>query len=171
MKKVLLTLITIFAINAVASAQAENYRAFKVDVMGGLASPSGVGLSSGLTISVEPKYNLSDNIAVGVQFATSLFGTSVSGGSIGAFNNYSAVGEYYLGESKVRPFAGIGLGIYSGGSVSFAGQTVTGGSNFGFAPRAGVQLGHFRIAAEYNLVKDSNFLTLKAGFTIGGGAN
>ncbi len=170
MKKLLLTLITVFAINAVASAQAESYRAFKVDVMGGYASPSGAGLNGGLTMSIEPKYNLTDNIAVGIQLGTSIFSTDIAGASISGFGNYSLVGEYYLGESTVRPFAGLAAGIYSGGSVSIGGQTATGGSNFGFAPRVGVQLGHFRVAAEYNLVKDSNFLALKLGFTIGGGS-
>ena len=177
MKKVLLTLITIFVINGVASAQAESYGAFKVDVMLGYANPASSSgtVNGGLTFSIEPKYNLTDNIAVGLQLGSTILTSSNSAIGIAALGNYSLTGEYYFTGNKVRPFAGVGAGLYKFGDIEITsgGQTQTipgGGSVFGFAPRAGVQIGHFRIAAEYNLVKDSNFLALKIGATIGGGS-
>ena len=175
MKKVLLTLITVFTINAVASAQAENYGAFKVDVMLGYANPSAGLVKGGLTFSIEPKYNLTDNIAVGVQLGSTLLASDAAGIGILGLNNYSLTGEYYFTENKLRPFAGIAAGLYAPADVEVTinGQTnkIPGGdSRFGFAPRAGIQLGHFRLAAEYNLVKDSNFLSIKLGATIGGGS-
>jgi outer membrane protein W len=177
MKKVFLTLITIFAVNSFASAQAESYGAFKVDVMFGYANPasSTATAKGGITFSLEPKYNLTDNIAVGLQLGSTILTSSNSAVGIAALGNYSLTGEYYFTENRVRPFAGIGAGLYKFGDIEITsgGQTQTisgGGSVFGFAPRAGLQIGHFRIAAEYNLVKDSNFLALKIGATIGGGS-
>lgn len=175
MKKVLLMLITIFAINTFASAQAESYGAFKVDVMLGYANPSAGLVKGGLTFSIEPKYNLTDNIAVGVQLGSTLLASDAPGIGILGLNNYSLTGEYYFTENRLRPFAGIAAGLYAPAAVEITvnGQTTTlpaGDSQFGFAPRVGIQLGHFRLAAEYNLVKDSNFLSLKIGATIGGGS-
>ncbi len=50
------------------------------------------------------------------------------------------------------------------------------GSKFGFAPRAGLLLGHFRLGLEYNVITgvdsdlDSrNYMSIKVGFEIGGG--
>jgi hypothetical protein len=176
MKKVLLTLITIFAINGVASAQFE-VENLKADVMLGYAKPSGGTASGGFNMLIEPKYNLNDNIAVGLQFGLTFLGSGDNSGvlSISALKNYSLTGEYYLGESRVRPFAGLGAGLYQTGSFTVkdikGNEVETAGSNlFGFAPRVGLQLGHFRIATEYHLVKDSNFLTINLGFTIGGGS-
>jgi outer membrane protein W len=177
MKKILLTLITVFTVNVAINAQAENYGAFKVDVMLGYANPSSStdAVKGGLTFSIEPKYNLTDNIAVGLQLGSTILTSSNSAIGISALGNYSLTGEYYLTDNKVRPFAGLGAGLYTFGDIEITsgGQTTKipgGDSQFGFAPRAGLQIGHFRIAAEYNLVKDSNFLALKIGATIGGGA-
>jgi len=49
-------------------------------------------------------------------------------------------------------------------------------SKFGFAPRAGFELGHFRTALEYNIAGktgsiNNNYLSIKLGFFIGGGRN
>ena len=176
MKKVLLSLITIFAVNSLASAQVD-IESFKVDAMMGYAKPSAGTAGGGFNLAVEPKYNLNDNIAVGLQFGLTFLGSGSDSGilSISALKNYSLTGEYYLGESRVRPFAGLGAGLYQTGSFTVkdakGNEIETAGSNLiGFAPRAGLQIGHFRIATEYHLVKDSNFLTINLGFTIGGGS-
>ena len=176
MKKLLLTLITIVAVNAAVSAQSGGYKPFKVDAMFGYALPAGSdAIKGGITFSIEPKYNVTDNIAIGVQLGSTLLASSNSSIGLAALANYSLVGEYYFSDNKVRPFAGLGTGIYAPGDIELTinGKTSTipgGKSMFGFAPRVGLQIGHFRLAAEYNLVKDSNFLSIKLGATIGGGS-
>jgi opacity protein-like surface antigen len=176
MKKILLSLITIFTVNAAASAQAENYQKFKVDALIGYALPSS-GTGGGVTLSIEPKYNLTDNIAVGLQYGGSFFASGGSEISLNLSEHYLLTGEYYLGERKARPFLGLGAGLYEVGNLGTAtnstGQgTVTGevGTKFGFAPRVGLQINHFRLALEYNIVANNNFLGIKIGSTFGGGA-
>ena len=175
MRKLFFTLITIFTINSFATAQAESYKAFKVDALIGYALP-GSGIGGGITLSIEPKYNLTDNIALGLQFGGSFFASGGSTLSLNLSEHYLLTGEYYFGDRKVRPFAGIGAGLYNVGSLesttNSSGQaTPTGdiGSKFGFAPRVGLQINHFRLALEYNVVKNSNFLGIKIGTTFGGG--
>lgn len=78
----------------------------------------------------------------------------------------------------VRPFAGLGAGIYTVAGVSFSdlGEDIAVGAatKFGFAPRVGLEAGHFRAAVKYNFAgKDNNikynYLSFKVGFFFGGG--
>ncbi|CCG99727.1 hypothetical protein FAES_1717 [Fibrella aestuarina BUZ 2] len=158
-------------------AQSENYRAFKVDITTGYSksSQSGTGNNGGINFSIEPKYNITDNIAVGVKVEGAVLASAESSGitALAIVRATQLTGEYYVGESTVRPYVGLGLGLYKGylylsdsdESELIAGET----SQFGIAPRAGLQIGHFRLGLEYNLVKDSNYFSLKIGTTIGGG--
>jgi outer membrane protein W len=153
---------------------AQTYKRFKVDVTTGYANPTGqVGdISGGLNFSIEPKYNITDQIAVGIKREAALLiaGSSNGGdGKIALLQSTSLTGEYYYGEGKVRPFGGIGLGFYAGTTFDSDGNSSTGESVFGFAPRAGLQFSHFRLGVEYNIIKDSNYFAIKIGATIGGG--
>jgi len=176
---------------ASASAQSENYKAFKVDVGTLYAVPGGDDIKAGIGFYFEPKYNVSDNIAVGLKMEWAVMGSADKDGQsydVSALGTYQLTGDYYFGDSKVRPFVGLGTGIYSIGSVeqkvniSAGGSTVNidgnydYGSKFGFAPRAGVLLGHFRLGLEYNIItgiesamESRNYLSFKLGFEIGGG--
>jgi hypothetical protein len=49
--------------------------------------------------------------------------------------------QYNLDIGQIRPFVGVGLGIYSQSE-----------SLFGFYPRLGFDWGHFTFALEYNLI-------------------
>nr|WP_321406470.1 hypothetical protein [uncultured Carboxylicivirga sp.] len=168
-----------------ASAQSENYKAFKVDV-GALYGLPSDGFTAGIGFYLEPKYNITDNIALGFKMEWAVLGVDEQDGlsaSISALGTYQVTGDYYFTTNKVRPFVGLGTGIYSMGSVDYtydvmseAGTlTADYGSKFGFAPRAGLLLGHFRVGLEYNIITgladlDSrNYMSLKLGFEIGGG--
>ncbi len=176
MKK-FLTIVALLTVATFSSnAQSDSYKAFKVDLtpFTGYVIPGGEGLGGGLVYSLEPKYNITDNIAAGIKFEGALFSAGdIEGASVGATTSTSLVGEYSFGEGKSRPYVGLGLGLYDSGSVeiSSGGSTISAdaGSSFGFAPRIGYQLSHFRIGAEYNFVKNSNYLAIKAAITIGGG--
>nr|WP_319400826.1 outer membrane beta-barrel protein [uncultured Carboxylicivirga sp.] len=184
-KLVLIIAIAVLGI-AQASAQSENYKAFKVD-LGMLYGLPSDGFDAGIGFYVEPKYNLTDNIALGLKMEWAVLGAEESDGlsaSISALGSYQVTGDYYFGTNKVRPFVGLGTGIYSMGSVDYTANTLEGtgelsadyGSKFGLAPRAGLLLGHFRLGLEYNIITgipselaSRNYMSIKIGFEIGGG--
>lgn len=186
MKKILLIIAIAIIGIAQTSAQSENYKAFKVDV-GGLYGLPSDGFDAGIGFYIEPKYNLNDNIALGLKMEWAILGAEETEGlsaSISALGSYQITGDYYFTTNKVRPFVGLGTGIYSMGSVDYTYDAMgaTGemsadyGSKFGFAPRAGILLGHFRLGLEYNIITgipselaSRNYMAIKFGFEIGGG--
>lgn len=143
-----------------AAAEVESYEELRVDsgLTGTYVSASGRG---GFGAMVEPKLYVHDNIAVGVRFEGAvMFGgeigndsTSIDLGAVGAF---LAKGEYLLGTASVRPFVGLGLGIYDIASQSVTAGDMTAGVDqkagryFGIAPQLGIDLGRLRLAATYH---------------------
>ncbi len=91
MKKLLFVVAIMVISIASASAQSDNYKAFKVDVGTLYAMPSGDGYKSGIGFYIEPKYNFTDNIAFGLKMEWAVMGgADVAGSSI----DISAVGSY-----------------------------------------------------------------------------
>ncbi len=94
-----------------------------------------------------------------------------------AIGSYLATGDYYLNtNTTLRPFAGVGLGLFRHASadLSTPNEDIPVRSNFGFAPRIGIELAHFRTALEYNFAGktagiSNNYLGIKIGVVIGGG--
>ncbi len=162
-------------------AQSENYKAFKVDLGVLYGLPSGDIYSSGIGFYLEPKYNVSDDIALGLRLEWAVLGAgdALGDASISALSSYLLTGDYSFGEGTVRPYVGLGMGLYSFGSISVDFGTGSGsldmGTKFGLSPRAGVVLGHFKVGLDYNLITGleegvkANYLALKVGFVIGGG--
>jgi outer membrane protein with beta-barrel domain len=194
MKKIVLSL---FLLATVAIANAQNeFKPFKVDVSLGYAIPGGEGAKGGVLFVVEPKYAVIPSVSVGLRLETAIMArgrTDASGSNtevdVKAAGSYLVTGDYYFTSSTVRPFAGAGLGIYSLASASTEdnGASVSAGSKFGEMIRAGVELSHFRVGVEYNIVPkttmeyiNSNgvkttssmkngYIGIKVGFCIGGG--
>ncbi|QPH40995.1 outer membrane beta-barrel protein [Pedobacter endophyticus] len=170
-----------------AKAQSETFKAFKVDVALGYAAPSGSGSKAGILFAVEPKYSMSDQLTLGLRMEWALTAYSIEkdgvsyAGDIKSTGSYLATADYMFNTNKVRPFAGLGVGIYSVAGASFSSDnsslqtnTVASSTKFGFAPRVGAELGHFRAAIEYNFAgKDDNikynYLGFKIGAFFGGG--
>jgi len=133
--------------------------------------------SSGAGFYIEPKYNLTDNIAAGLRLEWAILGAADELGSsvsVSALASYLITGDYYLSTDIVRPYVGAGIGIYNVGKVEVSGSDLTGdaGSKLGFVPRVGILLGHLRTGLEYNIVtgfEGGNYLSWKFGFEIGGG--
>ncbi|MCT4586195.1 MAG: outer membrane beta-barrel protein [Carboxylicivirga sp.] len=193
MKKVLLLVAVLVAGMASANAQSENYKAFKVDLGLLYAVPGGDGAKGGAGLYIEPKYNVTDNIALGLkmewaamtagQIKTDAQGAlTTSSFDATTLGTYQLTGDYYFGDSKVRPFAGLGLGLYAMGTANWdvtqnsEALAAEFGTKFGFSPRAGLLLGHFRLGLEYNIITgiedplpSRNYLSFKVGFEIGGG--
>ncbi len=183
MKKLYMTALAIGVI-ALANAQTERtFKPFKVDIALGYAIPAGSGSKGGVLFAVEPKYAINDNLTVGLRMegAATAQGTVVNGemnnGDVKVSSSYLATADYFFNTNRLRPFVGAGAGIYTNASANIDVQStddVKSGSRFGFAPRAGIEYGHFRAAAEYNVagktaMVNHNYLGLKIGFFIGGG--
>lgn len=174
MKK--LILMVAFAATSMLS-YAQDYTPFEWDIVRfGYAIPAGEGLSSGIAIGSEARYNVNNQISVGLRTEFALFGGGDSNSaSIGAAGSYALMGDYYFsGTSSKRAFAGLGLGLFSGASASSGTTTAEGGSGFGVIPRVGYELGHLRVSAEYNLaLKEgiNNYIGIHLGLTLWGGYN
>ncbi|WP_276479817.1 OmpW family outer membrane protein [Paraflavitalea pollutisoli] len=197
MKKVALSILFL-AIVVVSNAQSESaFKPFKVDLSLGYAMPGGTGAKGGVLFALEPKYEVIPNLSVGLRIEAAVMarGTVDAQGyasevDVKAAGSYLLTGDYYFTETTVRPFVGIGLGIYSLASASADENTtaVSAGSKFGQLIRGGVEISHFRLGVEYNIVpattteyidynteakttlKTKNgYLGIKVGVCIGGG--
>lgn len=190
-------LFTVLFMAMAVSATAQEFKPFKVNVSIGFAKPLASGVSGGVLFAVEPKYGLSDNFDIGLRLESAVVARGVvsSGntvtGDVGAFGSYLLTGNYLFGSSNVRPFLGLGAGLFAvadGGTVTIIeGQqpqqvTLTGQTKFGGMVRAGVKAGHFVLGVEYNAVPTTSnrianttidsknaYLGVKVGFDIGGG--
>jgi outer membrane protein W len=187
---------SILCIGLVLVSSAQNFKPFKVDVSTGYAIPGGKGAKGGILFSLEPKYAVIPNLSVGLRFEAAIMarGYSDQTGSnaevdVKAAGSYLATADYYLTENTVRPFAGAGVGLFSLASASAdnnGGSAGASGSKFGGLVRAGVEISHFRLGLEYNLVPattvtvfDGNstyeskakngYIGIKIGAVIGGG--
>jgi hypothetical protein len=194
MKKIVLSILLLATV-AIANAQYE-FKPFKVDVSLGYAIPGGEGAKGGVLFVVEPKYAVIPEVSVGLRMEAAIMArgrTDANGNNteadVKAAGSYLVTGDYYFTSSTVRPFAGAGLGIYSlaAASTEDDGASVSAGTKFGEMIRAGVELSHFRVGVEYNIVPKTTmeyvnvngvktttsmkngYIGIKVGFCIGGG--
>jgi hypothetical protein len=192
-----LAIVVLVGLGADARAEAEHYEQVRVDV-GMTASTVAVSDRNGVGFVSEIKVNAHDNVAIGgrVEIAV-MFGGRVDAESM-PFGMAAAglvEGEYLLGTGPVRPFVGLGAGVYSMGSHTFVtdpdgatGISTTTGRYFGVAPQVGIDLGRVRFAATYNAIVGAsveyrwtsggvehreaysqNYLSLELSFRFGGG--
>jgi hypothetical protein len=199
MKKILLAGLTVLSI--ATSLHAQNYKPFRVDIMSGWAIPQGDGAKGGVAFSFEPRYSIIDKLSVGLRLEAAITarGWVASDGSsasadVSASGSYLATSDYYYSNRFFRPFSGVGTGVYSLASASFAANSqngsvgLAGSTKFGGMIRSGFELSHFRFAVEYNLIGKSkqtvtdgngntlgtataknSYCAIKIGFFIGGG--
>lgn len=179
MKKLFFIAAAIVMFSAVSFGQ--SYKPFKVGLGALYAIPTGDGAGGGVGFYLEPKYNLNDKFDMGLLLESALLASDVDGASasISGVTSYSLTGDYMMGTGKTRPFVGLGLGIYSLGSVEFDSQYATGnvelGSKFGFSPRVGINLSHFQLQLQYHMIMgqaegiSKSYLAIKMGIEFGGG--
>jgi hypothetical protein len=204
MKKVFLLIMLICcavmasAQSSTSSSSSDEYHKFKVDLTFGYAIPpsnsatAGDKIKAGATFVLEPHYRLTDAIAIGLRMEgaalaygnTSGSGENTSGSAnVSAIYSYCPSIEFYLLKGGFRPFIGGGAGIFEQGSISVSGSDqgtnntgyVSLGSKVGFFPRAGFEIGHLRLSAEYNILgndangNSSSYAAFNIGFFFGGG--
>ena len=197
MKKITLGILFLSSV-VFAKAQDAEFKPFKVDLALGYAIPGGTGAKGGVLFALEPKYAVIPNVSVGLRMegAVMVRGHVDANGnaedlSAKAAGSYLVTGDYYFTSTTVRPFAGLGLGIYSLATASSDNNGTTSsasaGSKFGEMVRAGVEIAHFRVGLEYNIVpktkyevvasngakselsSKNGYIGIKLGFFIGGG--
>ncbi|HEY6002919.1 MAG TPA: outer membrane beta-barrel protein [Anaeromyxobacter sp.] len=156
-----------------ARAQAPSYQPIRVDLTFYAAYAAADATSWGGGVAIEPKFNVTDHFSAGLRLEGAGFVTQdVNVSSGGTTTNVSqgaravaaflAKADYYLTDSTVRPFVGVGLGLYrigagsqsvsSGAAGATVVQTASSFRGFGFAPQAGLNLGGFRLAATYHII-------------------
>ena len=197
MKKFTFSILLLASV-VIAKAQSE-FKPFKVDVSLGYAIPGGTGAKGGVLFVVEPKYAVIPNVSVGLRMEAAVMArgqVDANGNAadvdVKAAGSYLLTGDYYFTSTTVRPFAGAGLVIFSlaAAYANSNGTTASAsaGSKFGEMVRAGVEISHFRVGLEYNIVPSTKYemvnmttgakstystkngyLGIKVGFCIGGG--
>ncbi|HSC52029.1 MAG TPA: outer membrane beta-barrel protein [Phnomibacter sp.] len=175
-----------------ASAQFEAgriFKPFKVDLSIGYALPVGKteGTNFGMLFVVEPKYAVTEQVAVGLRMESAVLLRSMT--EIGedfeglgqANGSYLLTGDYYFSENNFRPFLGLGAGYmkvsagYVNTSESINTDDFVSAGKFGFMLRGGFEARHFRMGLEYNVAgktdfsPNNNYLGIKMGICIGGG--
>lgn len=162
------------------------YRPIKMDVglLLGEVNEHNVGL---IAPYIEPKYNINNNITVGMRFEY-IFYSKENFIDFDPNNPYRSdfdadgwtfssvlTGDYYFNDDFLRPFVGIGAGVYymynakENSYLNFNEHILS----FGYVPRVGFNMGQFRVSCEYNFIisetTDLSYLSLKLGYEIGGG--
>jgi opacity protein-like surface antigen len=151
----------------------EHYQPVRVElVLVGAYGPGDVATYGG-GLAVEPKYNVNDQIALGLRieatgmasenvYASPGVSTSLSARGVVAF---LAKADVYLTTTSARPFLGFGAGLYTMGSATSGVSGVGSGAfrGFGIAPQVGLNIGHFRIAATYNVVTGGQQVIVATG--------
>jgi hypothetical protein len=182
MKKLIL-LITLISFSQISFSQQAGKFRFGLDIPG-VAIPSSGG--GGISIGIEPKYNISNHVNVGLKLGLAGMAKEVDNKTADATISTSIgiTSDFYLHKSgKFATFLGAGFAQYSLGNakVALVGQNVTElvlGNKTGAMIRAGFELGKFRLSGEYNILADSDvnskkiknsYATISLGFYVGGG--
>ncbi|GAB3718794.1 hypothetical protein GCM10027592_62020 [Spirosoma flavus] len=197
-------LVVLIAMLVTGLAQAQEYKPFKINLSVGYANPAGLGVKGGVLIGIEPKYNISPRIELGLRLESALMirgvewdkNNQASDGVVSGVGSTLLTGNYLFGpfgDSRFRPFVGIGAGVFhiaSGGKVAiFENQTnvelpLTQYTTIGGMVRAGLKVGHFVVSIEHNAVPShtytlpnvptvyttkSGYTGFRLGFDLGGG--
>ncbi|RIV43135.1 OmpW family outer membrane protein [Flagellimonas pelagia] len=187
MKKIIFVIIALVSMSQLSHAQEQGK--FRVGMDLGYAMPDGGG---GVLIALEPKYNIADNMNIGLRFESAAMAKNITESGISveaelaASMSYSATFDYYFnsGSSSFAPFLGAGAGYNSLANAKLdiggvgSGEVKVDGK-FGGLVRAGFEAGKFRLAATYNLIGKTDFgdgveqknsyFGISLGFYVGGG--
>lgn len=123
---------------------------------------SGPDLNIGIGYALNARYMFTEQIDAGLEYdASAIVTADIDGGDADAtgLTGYLAKGYYRFFDSKVTPFAALGVGLYTvefptitftdseGNETVIEGESNT---NFGFSPELGVALGGFTLGAKFS---------------------
>ncbi|MEN8120155.1 MAG: OmpW family outer membrane protein [Bacteroidota bacterium] len=183
MKKLLIIILLISFTNIFVNAQ--EFTPLKVELGAIYGLPTDEAFTGGVGFYFNPSYYFTDNINLGLKAEWAIIGASDTEGlnvSISAIGSYLVTANYFFMKSKIRPYIGVGTGLYSLGTTSLSSVDGNGdinieyGNKFGVAPTVGLNLSHFTINASYNLILDidealakKDYLSIGIGVYFGGG--
>ncbi len=183
MKKIII-LITLITIVQTSFAQQAKKIRLGFDLLGISLPTTGGG---GVSIALEPKFNLSNKLNIGLKLGVSAMAKEVNQKSaeIQSTVLVGLTSDYYFHKSgSFAPFIGLGLGQYNLGTakVDVIQETINSpiqlGNKLGGLVRTGFEAGKFRLSLELNLLPEStygttsiknSYSTLSLGFFLGGG--
>lgn len=167
MKKLILA---VFVAMVFTNVYSQRQGGFRVGLDLGYTFPSDGG--GGILFSIEPKYNIKENMNVGLRIGAAAMirdiqdngdGNTTSA-KVSANGSYVATYDYYFnaaGKSFV-PYIGGGVGYYSIANVEIDDTNesdqiaIDATGKMGALVRGGFEWGKFRMGLEYNLVPESN---------------
>lgn len=162
-------------------SQAPSYTNWEWDVIRiGYSNASGLAPSrSGFLVETAVRYNISDALSIGYAQGFSGYISDVVNDDFNfdLISHNSLTSDYYFSTSSAkRAFAGASIGFYSQARSLARNEEITQVGNtqrtFGFSPRVGYELNHFRIMAEYHYTlkeEVGNFFNLSFAATLWGG--
>lgn len=166
------------------TAQDRQFKPFKVEIAGGVGVPTSGRV--GYLLSLEPKYALNDQVTIGLRTESFVifqkpFANLSTVGTL-HIRSYSLSSDRYFklgGQTRLSTGAAIGIYQYARGTANrddYKSLTLNEFSSIkpGIAPRIGLELSHFRVGVEYNLVlqqadQNINYVSAKVGLLLGGG--
>jgi hypothetical protein len=187
-------LMTLLMICITSITYAQDLKPFKVGIGLGYAAPgTGEGAGGGVLFYVEPAYRPTDLVLIGLRLESAVIARGIKGvgsddvsGEASSNVSYTLNAQYYFNDHYVRPFIGAGFGLFSLAAVKFNSNNsveaneIGAETRFGFYPRIGIDAGHFNFSIDYNVVPKikipsggevrNNYLGIRAGISIGGGA-
>ncbi|WP_116125832.1 outer membrane beta-barrel protein [Lewinella sp. IMCC34183] len=172
----------LLATSTLLTAQSNNYRHLEWDLLRlGYTAPSSEFYNGGAAMGTEVRFNATDNLSAGIRLELAFYTSDLDADviDIGAASSTLITGDYYLKRiGGFRPFAGVGIGMFTGASATVRDldnldpEDFSGGRGLGLTPRLGLELGHFRVSAEYNYTfsnRVSNYFSIMVAPTLFGG--
>lgn len=168
---------------------------FRVGLDFGFVPANGGG---GALFSIEPKYNIKDNMNVGLRLGAAAVIRDINNSGatttakVAANGSYVGTYDYYFNKSGKTfvPYIGAGAGYYTLANVEFNDSAnsdnvaLDAKGKMGGLVRGGFEWGKFRMGVEYNLIPDSDlqdingvttgtvsnsYVGIHLGFYLGGG--
>ena len=162
MKKLFTAVLFLLLMQNAFGQRAGGFR-FQMDL--GTAIPKDGGI--GALVNMEPQILIKDNLAFGIRLGVAGLAKDVTyyniqedfDGEVSANASISGTINYYFnnGNSRVAPYIGAGFGYYALSNIEIEDTNIDNDdigdleASFAWAPmiRAGVELGKFRLGAEY----------------------
>ena len=192
MKKIILLMLITFAIT---NGYSQEKGRFRVGLDFGYVPTGGGG---GGLLSLEGKYNLTNNMNVGLRLGTAgiardieMDNGQVTNADISGIGSVVGTYDYYIhiGSMSLVPYLGAGIGYYEIANVEAEGSSYTSDvastGEMGGLIRGGLEWGKLRVGVEYNIVPDTklqdssgnvtdvtvtnSYVGLCIGFYLGGG--
>jgi len=172
MKKIILLVLLALVIT---NGYSQKKGAFRVGLDAGYVPTGGGG---GGLLSIEGKYNLTDNMNVGLRISSAGIARNIETGNgqvtnadISGIGSFVGTYDYYIhiGSMSLVPYFGAGIGYYSIANVEAEGSSYTSNiestGEIGGLIRGGIEWGKLRVGLEYNIVPNSNLQDINGNVT------